>query len=87
LQIGFAEHDGARIEQALHDRCVAFRAMRRERGRSGGGGKLGGMDVVLERDRNPMQRPQPLAAPTPLVGGACRSAQAVRLEANERVER
>jgi hypothetical protein len=34
-----------------------------------------------------MQRPQPLAAPTQLVGGACRGAQAVRLEADERVDR
>jgi hypothetical protein len=57
LQIGFAEHDGAGIEQVLHDRCVAFRAMRRERGRSAGCRKIGRIDVVLERERHSMQRP------------------------------
>ncbi len=61
--------------------------MRREGGRSAGGRKIGRIDVVLERERHPVQRPEPLAALTPLVGGPCRGAQAVRLEADERVER
>src|SRR5258708_2205489 len=87
LQIGFAEHDRAGVEQVLHDWRVAFRAMRREGGRSAGGRKIGRIDVVLERERHPVQRPEPLAALTPLVGGPCRGAQAVRLEADERVER
>ena len=38
-------------------------------------------------ERHPVQRPQPLAALTPLVGGPCRGAQPIRLEADERVER
>jgi len=34
-----------------------------------------------------MQRPEPLAALSPLVGGRCRGTQAVPLKADERIER
>src|SRR5262249_46559249 len=74
------------VEEGVGGGGVGVRTMGGGTGRSGGGRKIGGVDVVLERERHAVQRSQPLAAPALLVGADRRGAQASGLEADESVE-
>src|SRR5262249_36765722 len=57
-EVGFAEQDGARGAQARGDVGVAGRGRAVERERARGGLRaIAGVDVVLEEDRDAVQRP------------------------------
>jgi hypothetical protein len=47
MQIAFAEHDGAGVEQSLHDDGVALGAVAGQPRRAAGGPIIGGIEVVL----------------------------------------
>ena len=56
-QVGLAQRDRARGAQPLHDEGVAGRARALEGERAGGGrGAVAGVDVVLDQDREAVQR-------------------------------
>src|SRR5262249_56019422 len=74
------------VEEGVGGGGVGVRTMGGGTGRSGGGRKIGGVDVVLERERHAVQRSQPLAAPALLVGADRRGAHASGLEADESIE-
>jgi hypothetical protein len=56
MQIAFAEHDGAGVEQSLHDHGVALRAIAGEARRAAGGRIVSGIEIVLQRKRHAVQR-------------------------------
>ena len=66
VQIELAEQDRARVLQSARDFGIFGRNAVLEQLARAGGANAGGVDVVLERDRNAVQRPAPL--PTLLLG-------------------
>ena len=69
-QVGFAENDRAAGAQVRGDGRVLQGRSSEQRERSRGGLHLvAGVDVVLEQDRDAMQRPQHLTLPAQIVRG------------------
>ena len=60
-ELGLGDDDGARVEEVLRERGVVGRHQAGEGQRPAGGRHEGGVDVVLERDRDAVQRPADLA--------------------------
>jgi len=86
MQIAFAEHDGAGVEQSLHDDGVAFGAVAGQPRRAAGGRIVGGIEVVLQRKRHAVQRAGRRACCPLPIGFPGRRADFVRLERDEGVE-
>jgi hypothetical protein len=87
VHVGLAEHDGARTAQLPDDRRVLFRHEPLQRGGPGGVGQAGDMDVVLDHDRDAVQRALPLARLRGGVGRARGPDRARLVQGDERVER
>ena len=63
MQIELAEQDRARLLEPPRDLGVGVRHALLEEPAGAGRAHAGGVDVVLERDRDAVQRAAPLAAP------------------------
>ncbi len=69
-EIGLAEDDGPGLPQTGNKKCVAPRDIAGQRQRTGGRRhRVAGLDVVLEEDRDAVQRPSHLVLPPLLVEG------------------
>ena len=86
VHVGLAYHNGARGLQAGHGRRVLGGNKRFEERRTGGVGQTGGVDVVLDRNRNSMQRAEDLAVEAQLIQPPGAVEGALAIERNECVQ-
>ena len=68
-RLALPNDERAGVEQLLHDRRVALRAVLAQPRRAAGGRHVGGVEVVLQRERHAVQRAERFAARAPGVGG------------------
>ena len=86
VQIAFAEHDGAGVEQRLDDHRVALGSVAGKAGRAAGGRIIGGVEIVLERQRHAVQWADRGARSPALIGLPRRRAHFIGLERDECVQ-
>ena len=73
VQVGLAEHRSRRRRAAAATTgALRFGRLLAQAGRAAGGRQIGGVEVVLERERHAVQRAEPLAALAPAVSAAAR---------------
>ena len=86
-QVRLAEHDGARCLQPGDGGSVRWRDAVGQHGGTAGGADALGVDGVLHRDRQAVQRPPPLATGRCGIGRATPGAGAVRVQRADGVHR
>src|SRR5205814_2732505 len=86
MQVGLAEHDGARCAQRSYQRRILARLEVPERRCSRRGREVLGIDAVLDGDRQAVQGPEPATGAAPAIAGACGLQHIVRPQRDEGVE-
>ena len=85
-QVHLGQDDGARVPQLLHDERIVGRDRALEEHRPAGGRHVGGVDVVLEHDRDAVQR-RARALGLPLGVERAGRLERLRVERHHRVNR
>ncbi len=86
MQIGLAQNAGASCSQPRDRGGVGGGPEIPQSRRAGGGGQIAGIDAILDRDRQAVQRAQRPSGGAKPIGGPRRFAHAVGLQGDEGVQ-
>ncbi len=84
--VGLADDDGTGSPKAAHHVGVRVRDAVSVDAKAEGGTEAGGVEVVLDRNRHAVQRPEQAAGSAPFIRCSCRCHGAVAVDGDEGVE-